>query len=110
MASFKYQDEKGVWHKIGLGSASCTYVVTVTTDWMENDNGGYMQIVDVDGILSMDNPIADVVMGDDVAANELYAQAWNCITRITTDDDAVILYANKEAPVVAFTMQLKVVR
>ncbi len=87
-----------------------TYTVEVTTDWLEDGNGGYLQMVELDGILATDNPIPDVVMGDDVAANELYAKAWSCITRIVTDDDMVNLYANKEAPTTAFTMQLKVVR
>lgn len=88
-----------------------TYVATVTTDWLADDaNGGFTQTVAADGILSTDNPIADIVMGDDVAANELYAKAWSCITRIVTDDDMVTLYANGSAPTTAFTMQLKVVR
>lgn len=88
-----------------------TITMTVTTDWLADDvNGGYLQMVELDGILATDNPIADVVMGDDVAANELYAKAWSCITRIFTEDDMVTLYANKEAPTTAFTVQLKVVR
>lgn len=87
-----------------------TFTATVTTNWLADGNGGYLQMVEVDGILATDNPIADVVMGDDVAANELYAKAWSCITRIFTEDDMVTLYANKEAPTTAFTMQLKVVR
>lgn len=88
-----------------------TITMTVTTDWLADDvNGGYLQMVEIDGILATDNPIADIVMGDDVAANELYAKAWSCITRIFTEDDMVTLYANKEAPTTAFTMQLKVVR
>jgi hypothetical protein len=95
-----------------IGAATTTtYTATATTDWLADDtNGGYLQMVELEGILATDNPIADIVMGDDVAANELYAKAWSCITRIVTDDDMVNLYANKEAPTTAFTMQLKVVR
>lgn len=92
-------------------ATTSTMEVPVSTDWLADDaNGGYIQMVELEGILATDNPIPDVVMGDDVAANELYAKAWSCITRIVTEDDMVTLYANKEAPTTAFTMQLKVVR
>ena len=96
---------------IGGEPVWATYGVSVTNTWLEDDaNGGYLQMVELEGILATDNPIADIVMGDDVDANELYAKAWSCITRIVTEDDMVTLYANKEAPATAFTMQLKVVR
>jgi hypothetical protein len=96
---------------IGGEPVGVTYGVAVTNTWLEDDaNGGYLQMVELEGILATDNPIADIVMGDDVDANELYAKAWSCITRIVTEDDMVTLYANKEAPATAFTMQLKVVR
>lgn len=85
-----------------------TYTATVTDTWTEDTtNGGFTQTVAVDGILSADNPTADIVMGDDVEANALYADAWSLITRIVTADGSVTLYANKEAPATAFTMQLK---
>lgn len=93
-----------------VDSRTHTYTVTVTTDWLEGDDGGYTQSVDVNGVLATDNPIADIVMGEDAEANELYATAWGCINRIVTDDDIVFLYANGDAPATAFTMQLKVVR
>lgn len=90
-------------------ATTSTMEVPVSTDWLEEGAGSYMQMVDLEGILATDNPIADVVMGDDSSANALYAKAWSCITRIVTDDDMVVLYANK-APTTAFTIQLKVVR
>ena len=87
-----------------------TFTATVTTDWLEDVNGGYLQMVEVDGILATDNPSGDVILGDDIDANKLYKAAWNLVDRIVTDDDMVTLYANDSAPTTAFTIQLKVVR
>ena len=91
-------------------ASTTTYTVSATAEWMEDDMGGYMQMVDIDGILATDNPVADVVLGDDVDANALYKAAWSLVDRIVTDNDVVVLYANSEAPTTAFTFQLKVVR
>jgi hypothetical protein len=95
-----------------LGAAStATYTATVSTSWTEDTiNGGYYQTVTVNGMLDSDNPIADVVLGDDVDANALYLEAWACVTRITTSANAIKIYANEDAPTTAFTVQLKVVR
>jgi hypothetical protein len=79
--------------------------------WVEDTvNGGYYQTIAVDGILPTDNPIVDVVLGDDVDANEFYVLAWYCVTRITTGENSITLYANRYVPETAFTIQLKVVR
>lgn len=94
-----------------LENVDQTFTVAVPASWTsDSTNGGYYQTVAVAGILATDNPIADVVMGTNVEANRVYAAAWAEITRITTADGSVTIYANEAAPVSAFTMQLKVVR
>lgn len=91
--------------------SSTTYTVPVTATWTaDSTNGGYVQSVSVPGILESDNPIADIVLGEDISANDLYLDAWSLITRITTEDDNITLWANKNAPTTSFTVQLKVVR
>ena len=88
-----------------------TFTVAVPVSWAADaTNGGYYQTVAVAGILASDNPVPDVVLGADVAANDAYLDAWGSVTRITTANGSVTLYANKKAPTSAFTMQLKVVR
>ena len=88
-----------------------TFTVVVSTSWTtDTTNGGYYQTATVDGVLASDNPVVDVVLGTDVDANSAYLDAWGDVTRITTADGSVTLYANKRAPESAFTMQLKVVR
>ena len=92
-------------------ASTITYSVSVPLAWAEDSaNGGYYQTVSVSGILASDNPIADIVLGTDIAANAEYLSAWALVTRITTAADSITLYANGEAPATAFTMQLKAVR
>lgn len=83
----------------------------ISNTWtVDSTNGGYYQTIPVEGIKANDNPFVDIVLGTDIDANELYANAWVSITRITTGDGAITLFANEEKPATAFTIQLKVVR
>lgn len=88
-----------------------TFSAWCLVDWTADaTNGGYYQTVTVNGIKSTDNPVADVLLGDVVADNELYKEAWSMIDRITTEDNAVTFWANTDAPTSPFIAQLKVVR
>lgn len=88
-----------------------TFSAWCLVDWTaDTTNGGYYQTVTVNGIKSTDNPVADVLLGDVVADNELYKEAWGLIDRITTEDNAVTFWANTDAPTSPFIAQLKVVR
>lgn len=103
---FSRQSTNGLY-----GSLSDTYRVTVPNSWVEDTtNGGYTQTITVEDILEDDTPIVDVVLGSNVATNKTYLKAWACISRITTADGSITLYAYDEAPTVAFNIQLKVVR
>lgn len=86
------------------------FTVSVPVSWTENSAGGYMQTISVPGILSTDDPVADIMMGDNVDTNALYTAAWALITSIVTADGSITLYANGEAPTTAFTIQMKAVR
>lgn len=88
-----------------------TYTAAVPLAWVEDTaNGGYYQTIAVAGILAGDNPIIDVVMGADAAANILYEKAFALIGRIATAADSITLYAYKKAPETALNIQIKVVR
>lgn len=87
------------------------YTVAVDTSWTtDNTYGGYYKRISVIGILATDAPIVDVVLGTDIDANALYLDAWQSVTRVTTAANAITLWANGNAPMNAFTLQLKVVR
>lgn len=86
------------------------FTVSVTEAWDYIDDRGYRQSISVPGIESSDNPIVDVVLGSDIAANALYLEAYALVTRVTTSNSTIILHCNNEAPTVAFTIKMKVVR
>ena len=87
-----------------------TYTATINTEWTTAETGEYTQTVVVDGILEIDNPIVDVILGDskDVALQQL--EAWSCVSKIKTSDGNVTVICFEEVPTVAIPIQLKVVR
>lgn len=88
-----------------------TYTVDVPVNWAEDTvNGGYVQTIAVTGILENDNPIWDLVLGTDSAINDSHQEAYALIDRLTTANGFITLWANADAPTVAITIQLKVVR
>lgn len=95
-----------------LGTASTeTITVSVGTSWTKDTtNGGYYQTCTATSMKAGDNPVVDVILGDDIAANALYKEAWACVDRVVTAADSVTVYANEKAPTTAFTFQAKVVR
>ncbi len=86
-------------------------ITSIDTSWTaDTTNGGYTKTVAVAGILETDTPFVDVVLGDNIETNATALKAWNLVTRITTADGSITLYANGDAPTTAFDIQLKVVR
>lgn len=97
--------------QVGAATTQGWTSVAVGTSWTaDSTNGGYTQTITVSGILATDNPIFDVVLGTDVAANELYLEAYALVTRLTTSNGSITLWANGDAPTTAFTIQMRVVR
>ncbi|WP_312938892.1 hypothetical protein [Oscillibacter sp.] len=89
-------------------AATTTLTATVPVAWTASGDFFY-QNVSVPGMLASDNPVADILMGSDNAANKLYAEAWGKVLRATTYDGGVQIWCT-EAPTVAFPVQFKVVR
>ena len=89
-------------------ASTVTLTCTVPVSWTASGSY-YFQQVSVPGMLETDNPIADILPGDDGDANKLYATAWGNVQSIDTLDDAVKIWCTA-APVTAFPVQFKVVR
>lgn len=88
-----------------------TYTVQVPVAWTaDTTNGGFTQTIAVNGVQESDNPIWDLVLGDDPATNDSHEEAYALIDRLTTANGFVKLWANGNAPTVAITIQLKVVK
>lgn len=122
-STYPYDDEVSGYHYTYLGrlgaqpsaeeiGAATTqdFTVSVTDAWDAVPDRGYSQRVSVSGIESSDNPIIDVVLGSDIAANALYLEAYALVTRVSTSNGAVTLWCDNDTPTVAFTIQMKVVR
>jgi hypothetical protein len=96
------------WSKQGCTE---TFNVSIPVSWTEDTtNGGYKQTVTVSDIVASDNPTVDVTLGNNAATNKTYLEAWGCIDRITTATNSITLYAYRNPPKTAFSIQLKVVR
>ena len=85
-----------------------TRYATVTTNWTAKD-GYYYQDIPVNGIITSDNPVADIMPSEDNDANTLYEEAMCKVFRITTAANSIRVWAT-EAINIAFPIQLKVVR
>lgn len=87
------------------------FTVNVGSTWQpDTANGGHFQTIALSGILASDDPIADVVLSENVASNKDALSAWSKVTRITTAAGTVTLWCNEEAPATSFAVKLKVVR
>lgn len=89
-------------------ASTVTLTCIVPVSWTAS-GGFYFQQVSVPSMLETDNPVADILPGDDNDANKLYATAWGNVQSIDTLDDAVKIWCTA-APVTAFPVQFKVVR
>ena len=89
-------------------ASTVTLTCTVPVSWTKSGSY-YFQQVSVSGMLETDNPIADILPGDDNDANKLYAEAWAKVQSIDTLDGAVKLWCTSK-PGTAFPVQFKVVR
>ena len=115
MGVLKYRDpDTGEWVAVGSpivipsGCSTVTYLATVTATWSTSGDYFY-QDISVPGILETDNPIVDIVPGEDNAANVVYSENMCKVFRITTFADSIRVWAT-EAIASAFPIQLKVVR
>lgn len=83
-----------------------TYTTTVGTSWV--NNGTYVQqTVTVNGLLSSDNPIIDLV--PTLADFDNEEAAWGRIFKAVAGTNSITLYATK-ATTTSISIQLKVVR
>lgn len=86
-----------------------TYTATISTSW-SGSSAPYIQTVTVNGILSTDNPIVDVVLSSTLETAKGQEKAWACVSRIVTSANTLTVYCNTKKPTTAIPIQLKVVR
>lgn len=104
-----HEGNKALIRAADIGAATtATYTATVSTIWQKSTDCWYQNIA-VGGILATDNPIVDILPGNDNSANRLYSDAMTKVFRIATENGSIQVMAT-EAINIAFPIQLKVVR
>jgi len=97
---FDYADTK---------ATAVTYnVIADADDW--SSGAPYTQMVSVSGILSSDNPIADIVLSSTQSVAEDELSDWSAVSDIVTADGSVTFKCFSKCPSCDLTVQLKVVR
>lgn len=93
-----------------IASASTAlYTATIpTTGW--SSAAPYKVTIALPGILTTDTPLVDIVQTGSESVDAPRREAWAAITRITTADGSITVYAAEEKPAVALPIQMRVVR
>ncbi len=90
-------------------SSVTTYTTTITTTWT-GTTAPYTQSISIPGISASDTPIVDAVLSSTLATAQAEESAWNCVSKIVTDANKIVVTCNKKKPTTAIPIQLKVVR
>lgn len=84
------------------------YTATIGTAW-SGSAAPYAQEVAVAGITSTDEPLVDIAQTGTEATDSAIREAWGRITRITTADGKIIVYA-EEKTTVSIPIRMRVVK
>lgn len=109
-SSTTYASTKALVDGLTTKAEVSNYTATITTTWTEGANSVYSQTISVQGILSTDTPIIDVVLDSDPTTAQSQLDAWSYISRISTSNNAITVYAVGTAPNVAIPIQILCVR
>lgn len=85
-----------------------TYTTTIGTTWV-GAAAPFTQEITVAGLKGTDAPIVDTILSTDTTTALLQEKAWGYVSRITTLENKIKVYCNKNKPVTAIQIQLKVV-
>lgn len=95
--------------KIADGAVSAEYTGTLDAEGWSGDAAPYRQSISVPGILSTDNPIADVAYSGTWSTDIARATSFSYIYRIATTDGSITAYAMQQ-PTVNLPIRLLCVR
>lgn len=86
-----------------------TYTATIPTAGWSN-SAPYTVSINVTGILNTDNPTIGLVQSDTLSTRQAQREAWSKISRITTSNGSITVYADEEKPTTAIPIQIKCIR
>lgn len=81
---------------------------TISTSW-SGSAAPFAQTIAIEGILTTDTPIVDLVPSSTFATAEQEEQEWAKVYKITTADGSITVYA-KEATTLSLNIKLQIVR
>ena len=99
----------GPWKSIDDGATTATYTATIPSTSWTGSAAPYYKDVTVNGILSTDTPIIDIVQTGTKETDDTMRENWGKITRITTSANKIRVYAD-EVPSAQIPIQIKCVR
>ena len=109
-SSTTYSSTKALVDGLSTKAEVQSYTTTITTTWAEGTGSVYSQTISVQGLLTTDTPIIDVVLDNDPTTAQDQMDAWSYISRITANDNSITVYANGVAPTTAIPIQILCVR
>ena len=93
---------------IGAATTALYSTTIPTSGW--SSSAPYSVQIALSGILSTDTPLVDIVQSGNESTDAPLREAWACITRITTAENSITVFAAEEKPTVAIPIQMRVVR
>lgn len=85
-----------------------TWTATITTTW--SGSGPYTQNVSVPGILASDMPHITPVYSSDNATALAEKEAWACVSKAVTAENAITFSCFEDKPATAIPIQIEVIR
>ena len=95
--------------KISDGAVSQTFTTVITADGWTGEAAPYTNTVTVNGLLTTDAPLVDMIPSETYETAEAEAEAYANIYRMVTADNQLTAYAT-EKPTVDISIQIKAVR
>ena len=92
------------------------YTIEVNNDWTTNtvtingkeELGSYSKEIAVEGITSVGQPFVDVVLPDDDVQAKQQLTDYQCVSRVRTENDKIILKCFEDRPSSSFTIRVLV--
>lgn len=102
---------KEVNNKADSKADTTTYNAKIIATAFEGVTAPYSQKIEIEGILSTDNPIVGITNLSDIVNVALEQRdSWGSINRITCGDGFIVAYCYEDLPSVDIDIQLKVIR
>ena len=109
-SSTTYASTKALVDGLTTKAEVTTYTATITTDWEADTPLIYVQTISVQGIRSTDTPVIDVVLDEDPLIAQEQMDAWSYISRISTGNNSLTIYALGSETTIEIPIQILCVR